>query len=83
MQSRETLEKRIDLHKQRRRESELEWNRRGFGLEKINKILSAWKDILPDAFHDEVREVLDVYIERCTVTKGSKNRKYQKRPRKR
>ena len=80
MDSREKLEQRIELHKQQRRDSELEWNRRGSELEKINTLVSAWKDILPDKFHARVRKILDGYIERCTISKGTENLKYQKRP---
>ncbi len=77
----EQLEQRIELHKQHRKESDLEGYRRGMALEKINKINVAWKDILPEAFYDEIRETLDVYIERCTISKGNEHMKYQKRPR--
>lgn len=59
--------------------SELESFKRGAELEELNADITSWKDLLPVAFHEKARATLDRYIERCTVTKGTVNKKYQRK----
>lgn len=69
----------ICMPKERLEVSELEWFRRGAELEELNALITAWKDLLPEIFHAKARVVLDRYIKRNTMTKGTENVKYKKK----
>lgn len=74
----ERLQTRIDELTEQLKDSRLEWSERGKELEQVNALVTAWDVQMRPELFAQLRDVLDVYIERCTCKGSTGKKKYQR-----